>query len=161
MKIFPMEEFRKFLLGLLSTASGVLIALLINSCVSKQKELATYHSMLIAVKIEAEQNEIVYRQSFKPNFEKGIVRREFSIDNCDNYLNNEIFLKYIDQETLKLLMYYSLSLNRANNFRKSDEQYKYQPDQYKKWSADLTIAFERVLDTSKSLIDDVLKINTN
>ena len=161
MKKFLKEKRIEFLFGLISTAIGVLIALLINSEVNRNRDVKSFNSMLTAIEIEASQNEIVLRQSFIPNYKSGIVRRKFNIRNCNTFLSNSVFLKYVDDKRLKLLMQYALTLERANNFKEADEKYKYEPDKYSKWSGDLTIAFGKVLENCNVLINEVTSINCN
>ncbi|WP_159477655.1 hypothetical protein [Dyadobacter sp. 3J3] len=64
MKTLLKEEFIKFWFGLISTAAGVLVALVINSGVERRNDHESYQSMIKAINIEAAQNEIILEQSF-------------------------------------------------------------------------------------------------
>lgn len=156
MKKLLTEEFIKFWFGLVSTALGVLIALLINSRVDNIKEENTYKSMLKAINIEANENLIILNQSFKPNYVSGIVRREFSTKNCDEFFTTKVFLDHTSTDIIGLLTDYNLNLKRANNFRVADEKYKYDQKLYRKWGKNLAIAFSEVLINCDTLIQDVV-----
>lgn len=109
MKKYLTEELKKFLLGLVSTASGVLIALLINSDVDEVRNKETYNSMLKAIKIEAIQNQKVLNESFILNYKLGIVRRELSVKICDEFVTDKIFLDHAPTEVITHLTNYSLN----------------------------------------------------
>jgi hypothetical protein len=156
MKKFLTEELIRFWFGLASTAIGVLIALQINSSVDHKRDNQTYNSMLIAINLEATQNKIILDQSFYPNYNSGIVRREFSTKVCDDFLTTKIFLEHAPSNIIGLLTEYTLNLKRANNFRIADEKYKYDKTLYDNWGKDLTSAFSKVLNNCDTLIQSVV-----
>jgi len=158
MKQSTKEELRKFLYGLLSTAMGVLIALLINSIVNRYNDKDRFDSMLKAINIEAIQNKTIYSESFIQNFRTNIVRREFSTKICDEFLVSNIFLDNASPNITTTLIDYSLTIKRANSFRASDEKYKYDTITYRKWSKGLTESFARNLGKCDTLIDNVIKV---
>lgn len=152
------SELVKFSFGLVSTAMGVLIALLINSYVEHKKDEETYLSMLRAISNEAAANKQILNESFKANYKLGIVRREFSTKTCEEFISNKIFLDHSNAKSDSLLIQYTLNLKRANNFRIADEKYKYDNVLYDKWGKDLTSAFTKVLNNCDVLINLVTEL---
>lgn len=157
MKKLLKDEVIKFLFGLISTTLGVLIALLINSYVDKQRDEKAYKLMLKAINIEATENQKILNESFILNYKPdNIVLREFNLKISDEIITNTIFLDHVSPDILKVMITYSMNLNRANNFRERDEKYKYEEKLYKKWQPKLTIAFKRVIDNCNSVIKDTI-----
>lgn len=160
MKKFLKEESIKFLFGLCSTALGVLIALLINSSVESHRDFHKYKILLKAIEIEALQNEIILEESFLSNYENGIIRRDFSLDVCEEVLTNEVFLNHASSCNISRLTDYILTLRRANNFRRADEEYKNNPiPSTTQYSKDLTIAFGNVLGNCEVIIKETSRIS--
>src|ERR1700741_2596753 len=157
MKKLLKEEFVKFWFGFVSTTVGVFLALMINSYVDKQKDREAYNLMIKALNIEASENQKILTQSFLPNYEKGIIFREFNLKLSDDLISNETVLEHASPGFIKALTAYSLNLRRANCFRERDEKYKYEQEFYQKWQPHLTESFSKVLIDCTGAINELIK----
>ena len=107
--------------------------------------MRSYISLLKALKIEANSNQLILENSFKTNYLIRIVYRKFDYELCANLLNNKTFLNEAPDTLVNIITNYNLELKRANEFRESNNYYRYHPELDKRWGDTLRMAWTNSL----------------
>jgi hypothetical protein len=117
------SELPKELLDVGISACGFFLALWIHSRIDQRSEEGTYRSILAAVKMEAGENIVVYRESYCKYFDQdgGIILRDFSLIVITQSLANPLFVKHLSRTQIDWLGEYLRVLTMCNNYRRATE----------------------------------------
>lgn len=148
----------EIILGLITSTVGLLLALLINSAVGYWNDGKTYASMLAAIESEAEYNQKVLDESFKPLFRDGVVLREFSLTTVSQPMANPLFVAHAKQSDIEILNAYMRNLRLANAYRERSERIRFN-ESLEPWSEGLTEKGEENLRACEESIEMVRKIS--
>jgi hypothetical protein len=119
------KERYKMAVDIAVTATGFLLALLVNSAVDDWKEKSAYDSLVIAIKAEAASNEVIYTNSFQFALNGGVVFRGFSTTAANIGLSNIAFLNHASSNQVAILSEYLRDLTLSNLYREKSEKLRF------------------------------------